>query len=73
VSRHTNKFRQKLTIFRDALVEDLAKKAGQPAYKSIYGGVGFPTMVLVDKEGKIMIPPTMGGYGWKTELEKIFE
>jgi len=54
------------------LSEELARQARQPKYDDFYVISGLPTLVLVDKEGKIMIPPT-SGFEWKTKLAEIFE
>ena len=53
------------------LSEALSEKAKHPNYGEFYGIEGVPTIVLVDKEGKIMIPATHGDE-WKTKLEEIF-
>ena len=54
------------------LSEELTKKAGQPGYREFYSMKGVPTMVLADKEGKIMIPSTHGDE-WKAKLAEIFK
>lgn len=54
------------------LSEELARQARQPNYNDFYVMRGVPTMVLVDKEGKIMIPPA-SGFEWKAKLAEIFE
>jgi len=54
------------------LSEELSKRAGQPEYKEKYQLRGVPTMLLVDKEGKIIVPPTHG-YEWHAKLAEIFE
>ena len=54
------------------LSEALTEKANQPPYGKNYGIEGVPTIVLVDKEGKIMIPATHGDE-WKKKLAEIFE
>jgi thiol-disulfide isomerase/thioredoxin len=52
------------------LSEALSEKAKHPNYGEFYGIEGVPTIVLVDKEGKIMMPATHGDE-WKTKLEEI--
>jgi len=54
------------------LSEELSKWAGQPEYKEAFHPKGVPTMLLVDKKGKLMIPPTHGSE-WKAKLAEIFE
>jgi len=51
------------------LSEALTVKAGQPEYQN-YGIRGVPTIVLVDKEGKIM---PLARENWKKKLAEIFE
>jgi len=53
------------------LSEALTVKAGQPEYRH-YGISGVPTTVLVDKEGRIMMPATHSD-NWKRKLAEIFE
>ena len=54
------------------LSEALSEKAKHPKYGEFYGIAGVPLIVLVDKEGKIMMPATHGDE-WKTKLEEIFK
>jgi thioredoxin-related protein len=54
------------------LSEALSKKVKHSEYKEFYGVSGVPTMVLVDKEGRVMIPASHG-YEWKAKLAEIFE
>jgi thiol-disulfide isomerase/thioredoxin len=57
------------------LSEELSKKAGQPGYWDEYSSRGVPTMMLLDKEGKIMALPTHGSDSGKliAKLAEIFE
>jgi len=57
------------------LSEELSKKAGQPGYWDEYSPRGVPTMMLLDKEGKIMTLPTHGSDSGKliAKLAEIFE
>ena len=52
--------------------EELSKKAGLPEFGPHYNIQGVPTLVLVDKEGKIMMPATHGEE-WRAKLAEIFE
>jgi thiol-disulfide isomerase/thioredoxin len=52
--------------------EALSKTAMHPEFGEFYGLLGVPTFVLVDKEGKIMIPASHG-VEWKKKLAEIFE
>ena len=52
------------------LSEALTVKANQPPHGEFYGIIAVPTIVLVDKEGKIM-PLTRGD--WKKKLAEVFE
>ena len=54
------------------LSEALTEKAKQPQYGEFYGINGVPTMVLVDKEGKIMMTEARGG-DLKNKLAEIFK
>ena len=54
------------------LSEALTATAGQPEHGKCYGIRGVPTMVVVDKEGKIMMPATHSDE-WKKKLAEIFE
>jgi thiol-disulfide isomerase/thioredoxin len=54
------------------LSEPLSKKAKQPEYENFYNIEGVPTLVLVDKEGKI-IYVTVGGILWDRKLAEVFE
>ena len=53
------------------LSEELSKRAKHPEFGEFYGIAGVPTFVLVDKEGKMMIPITHGD-DWKAKLRTIF-
>jgi hypothetical protein len=52
--------------------EELSVKAGHPSIGGFYGIQGVPTFVLVDKEGKIIVPAHHGDQ-WKAKLTEIFE
>jgi len=52
--------------------EELSKQAGHPEYRNFYGIQGVPTMVLVDKEGKIMMTEARG-IQLKRKLAEIFK
>jgi len=52
--------------------EELSKKAGHPEYREFYGIQGVPTMVLVDKEGKIIMTEARG-LPLKRRLAEIFQ
>ena len=54
------------------LAEELAIKAGQPKYSESYGIRGVPTMVLADKEGKIIMQEARGNE-LQAKLAEIFE
>lgn len=54
------------------LSEALTKQAGQPEYEEFYGFDGVPTMVLTDKEGKIIMSMARGN-ALKTKLAEIFK
>jgi len=54
------------------LSEALTEKAKQPLYGEFYGIQGVPTLVLVDKAGKIMMPVTHGDE-WQAKLAEIFK
>ena len=54
------------------LSEALTEKAGQQPHGASYGLSSVPTMVLVDKEGKIMMVEARGP-DLKTKLAEIFE
>jgi thiol-disulfide isomerase/thioredoxin len=54
------------------LSEELSKKAGQPEYRETYGISGVPTMILVDKEGKIVMTQARGN-ALKAKLAEIFK
>ena len=51
--------------------EPLTKKAGQPPQGETFGIQGVPTMLLVDKEGKIFAANTRGTR-LQQELKKLF-
>ena len=51
------------------LSEALTAKANQPSQGEFYGIQGVPTIVLVDKEGKIM---SLVRDDWKKKIEEIF-
>jgi thiol-disulfide isomerase/thioredoxin len=51
------------------LSETLAERAGQPRYSDFYLIEGVPALVLVDKEGKILV----GGGEWRDKLTEIFK
>ena len=54
--------------------EELSKKAGHPEYGNFYGVRGVPTMVLVDKEGKIIITENEArGMQLQSNLAEIFK
>jgi thiol-disulfide isomerase/thioredoxin len=53
------------------LSETLTVKGGQPSQGDFYGIKGVPTFVLVDKEGKVLIPAHHGDK-WKAKLAEIF-
>ena len=52
--------------------ESLSVKAGQPPQGETFGIQGVPTMLLVDKEGKILATDTRGPR-LKQELKKLFD
>ena len=52
--------------------EELSKRAKHPEFGNFYNIAGVPTFVLVDKEGKIIIPATHGEE-WKVKLAEIFK
>ena len=52
--------------------EELSKKAGHPAYGDFYGMRSVPTMVLVDKEGKIIMTDARG-VPLQAKLAEIFK
>jgi thiol-disulfide isomerase/thioredoxin len=52
--------------------EELSKRVGHPTYRDFYGVRGVPTMVLVDKEGKIILPNARGS-GLQNKLAEIFK
>ena len=54
------------------LAEDLSGKAGKPEYGEFYGIRYVPTMVLADKEGKIILQEARGA-ALKKKLAEIFE
>ncbi|MDR0522522.1 MAG: TlpA family protein disulfide reductase [Planctomycetaceae bacterium] len=54
------------------LSETLTEKAGQPKQGESYKFRGVPTMVLVDKEGKIILTDARGGK-LKAKLAEIFK
>jgi len=56
------------------LAEALAIKGSKfPEYGKFYGITGVPTMVLVDKEGKIIVPRSHSSRDWQTKLAEIFK
>ena len=55
------------------LSEELATRAGQPEYREIYVFHAVPTYVLVDKEGKIIMPPSHDAGVMIAKLVEIFE
>ena len=55
------------------LSEELATRAGQPEYRETYAFRGIPTYVLVDKEGKIIMPPSHDAGVMIAKLAEIFE
>ena len=54
------------------LSEALTEKAGEPRQLHFYAIRAVPTMVLVDKEGKIIMTRAQGD-ALKTKLTEIFE
>ena len=54
------------------LSEALTARAGQPIFGQFYAIPGFPTFVLTNKEGKIIMPASHGDE-WKAKLAEIFE
>ena len=54
------------------LSESLLENAQHPQYGDFYAISGVPTIVLVDKQGKIIMPATHGEE-WKAKLEEIFK
>jgi len=54
------------------LSETLTEKAGQPNYKESFAFQGVPTMLLVDKDGKIIMTNARGE-ALQTKLVEIFE
>jgi len=54
------------------LSEELSKRAKHPEFGEFYGINGVPTFVLVDKEGKMMMPITHGD-NWKAKLAEVFK
>jgi len=54
------------------LSEALTVSAGQPAHGEHYGIQGVPAIVLVGKDGKIILPAFRGSE-WKAKLAEIFE
>ena len=55
------------------LSESLTVKAGQPPQGEAFGIEYVPTMVLVDKEGKIIAIFSPDDYDYKQKLRKAFE
>ena len=55
------------------LSEEQWKRAGQPAYREGFHPRGVPTMLLVDKEGKLMTLPTSDSGATIAKLAEIFE
>jgi len=51
--------------------EPLTKKAGMPPQGRFFGIDGVPTMLLVDKEGKVLTSEARGAT-LKRELQKLF-
>ena len=51
--------------------ESLTEKAGMPPQGRFFGIEGVPTMLLVDKEGKILTPEARGAK-LKQELQRLF-
>jgi len=54
------------------LSEALTERAGQPSHGDFYLIQGFPTFVLVNKEGKIIMGANHGTE-WQAKLAEIFE
>jgi thiol-disulfide isomerase/thioredoxin len=52
--------------------EELSKRAKHPEFGEYYAVRGVPTFVLVDKEGKIIMPASHG-VEWKAKLAEIFK
>ena len=52
--------------------EELSKQAKHPEFRDFYNITGVPTFVLVDKEGKMMMPITHGD-NWKAKLAEVFQ
>jgi thioredoxin-related protein len=52
--------------------ETLTERAGQPNYRASYAVLAVPTMVLVDKEGKVIMMEARGE-ALQTKLAEIFE
>jgi len=52
--------------------ESLTEKSGQPPQGKSFGIQGVPTMLLVDKEGKVLVAEARGAR-LQQELKKLFE
>jgi len=52
--------------------EPLTEKAGQPPFGKTFGIRGVPTMLIVDKEGKVLATDTRDAR-LKQELKKLFD
>jgi hypothetical protein len=50
------------------VVEALTEKAGQPKQGEVYAIQGVPTMLLIDKEGKVISTAARGA-----ELQKLLK
>ena len=68
VRRHVEEARIPWIILSEALTV----RAGQPAHGEHYGIQGVPTIVLVGKDAKIILPAFRGSE-WKAKLAEIFE
>jgi hypothetical protein len=51
--------------------EELSRRAGHPEFGTLYNITGVPTLVLVNKEGRVIMPATHG-VEWKARLAEIF-
>jgi thiol-disulfide isomerase/thioredoxin len=72
IVKKVKKFVQDEKITWPIILETLTEKAGQPKQGDFYGIQGVPTMLLIDKEGKIIDADARGQY-LQEKLEEIFK